>query len=93
MAFKHITMKVAIWDTYVSRNDGTLMHFDIIVPASLKDEAMIFQFGKEYLKTKGEQDRPLAATQCQFCHVEAVRPQWADDIVNNGYYIYEMEGC
>ncbi len=39
-------MKVAVWDTYVSRKDGLTMHFDILVPSALTDEAKIFNFGK-----------------------------------------------
>ncbi|MEO0337906.1 MAG: DUF2024 family protein, partial [Bacteroidota bacterium] len=47
-------MKVAVWDTYVKRVDGRIMHFDIIVPADLKAEETIYNFGKAYLEQKGE---------------------------------------
>lgn len=86
-------MRVAVWDTYVTRKDRTVMHFDIIVPAEVKDENVIYGFGKEYLKSKNEEGQPLAANECSFCHVETVRPQWKEAITQNGYYIYEMENC
>ena len=31
-------MHVAVWDTYVTKKDGTVMHFDIIAPVDIKDE-------------------------------------------------------
>ncbi len=86
-------MKVAVWDTYVKKENGTVMHFDIIVPAELKDEGTIYNYGKEYLHSKGVSDKALAANECQFCHVEVVKPQWEEAIKQKGYYIYEMENC
>lgn len=45
-------MKVAVWDTYVKKEDGNIMHFDILVPDNLTNEQTIFNFGKDYLNTK-----------------------------------------
>lgn len=86
-------MKVAVWDTYVGRKNGTVMHFDIIVPATLEDRDQIFEMGRAYLKLKNEEGQPLTSEQCQFCHIEEVNPQWLEEIQSKGYYIYEMEGC
>lgn len=86
-------MKVAVWDTYVTKKDGSVMHFDIIVPAELKDEAVIYGYGKKYLSGIGQEGQPLTAEECSFCHVEFVRPGWADAIKKDGYFIYEMENC
>ncbi len=86
-------MKVAVWDTYVKKKDGTVMHFDIIVPDELKDEDTVYTFGKEYLKTKNQDGQPLTANECSFCHIETLKPSWEDSIKKNGYYIYEMENC
>jgi Domain of unknown function (DUF2024) len=47
-------MQVAVWDTYVTKKDGTVMHFDILVPDKLKDEEMIYNYGKDYLTTKNQ---------------------------------------
>jgi hypothetical protein len=30
------TMEVAVWDTYVTKKDGSVMHFDIIAPSISK---------------------------------------------------------
>lgn len=86
-------MQVAVYDTYVTKKDGSIMHFDIIVPADLKDTFVIFNYGKEYLKTKGQEGQSLSSEECKFCHVEKVKPQWEEDIQKKGYYIYEMENC
>ena len=41
-------MQVAVWDTYVTKKDGAVMHFDIIAPDHIRDEKTIHAFGKEY---------------------------------------------
>lgn len=86
-------MEVAVWDTYVTKKDGTVMHFDIIAPSSMRDTAVIHGYGRAYLKRKGQEGRPLTAKECRFCHVRAVWPQWEKDIREQGYFILEMEGC
>lgn len=86
-------MQVAVWDTYVTKKDGTTMHFDIIVPAAIKDPELIHQYGREYLQGKGQEGQLLTAQECQFCHIETVKPQWESEISTKGYFIYEMENC
>jgi hypothetical protein len=86
-------MKVAVWDTYVTRKDGAIMHFDILAPESIKDTTVIYNYGKDYLKTKGQEGQPLSSKECRFCHVETVRPAWEEAINKHGYYIIEMENC
>lgn len=86
-------MEVAVWDTYVTRKDGRVMHFDIIVPAHLKDAFTIHTFGKEYLKQKGEDNQELTSKQCQFCHIEQASPEIISDIQEKGFYIVELNHC
>ncbi|MBS1757473.1 MAG: DUF2024 family protein [Bacteroidetes bacterium] len=86
-------MKVAVWDTYVTRKNGDVMHFDIIVPAHIKDEQVIYSFGKEYLDSKNETGQALSSKECSFCHVETVKPEWENTIIYKGYFIFEMENC
>jgi hypothetical protein len=86
-------MQVAVWDTYVTKKDGTIMHFDIIAPSEFRDEAVIFNYGREYLKTKGEAAAFLTSNECRFCHVEGIQPHWEAEIIKKGYFIYEMENC
>lgn len=86
-------MQVAVWDTYVTKKDGTIMHFDIIAPSEIKDAAVIYNYGKEYLKIKNQQGQPLTSKECRFCHIETVKPQWEAEIRQKGHFIYEMENC
>lgn len=86
-------MKVAVWDTYVTKKDGRIMHFDIIVPEEIKDTSVIYGYGKEYLKTKGQEGQPLTSKECRFCHTEKAKPEWETEIKKKGYFIYEMENC
>lgn len=86
-------MKVAVWDTYVAKPNGTVMHFDIVVPESITDSALIFEYGKKYLADKGIVDAELSAKQCQFCHIEEVKTAWKETILREGFFIFEMENC
>lgn len=86
-------MKVAVWDTYVTKKDGAIMHFDILAPESIKDTTVIYNYGKDYLKSKGQEGQPLTSKECRFCHVETVRPNWEEAINKQGYFIIEMENC
>jgi hypothetical protein len=86
-------MNVAVWDTYVTKKDGTIMHFDILAPDYIKDTVVIYDYGKAYLKTKGQEGQPLTSKECRFCHVETLRPNWEADIKKQGYFIIEMENC
>ncbi len=90
---KNQRMKVAVWDTYVTKKDGRVMHFDIMAPAEITDPEVIYKYGREYLKSKGQDGQPIGAKQCRFCHYEPMRPAWERDILTKGYYIYEMENC
>ncbi|MDO5656542.1 MAG: DUF2024 family protein [Flavobacteriaceae bacterium] len=86
-------MKIAVWDTYVPRKNGKIMHFDIMAPAELKDEKIIYQYGKEYLKSKDEDQQPLTSKECRLCHIETATPEMEKSIQEKGYFIYEMENC
>jgi hypothetical protein len=86
-------MTVAIYDTYVTRKNGTIMHFDIIVPADITDEQLIFRYGMEYLQSKNEHQQLITAKQCWFCHFEPLHPAYAQAILQKGYYIRELENC
>lgn len=85
--------KVNIWDTYVTKKDGQTMHFDIVAPVAISDTVTIYNYGKEYLVTKGQEGQPLSSKQCRLCHMENLRPQWEKEIEDKGYFIIEMEGC
>jgi len=86
-------MKVSVYDTYVRRSDGRLMHFDILVPETQKDAAVIHGYGLEYLKSKGQAGALLGARECRFCHIEQATAPIVKSIEQRGYFILEMENC
>lgn len=84
-------MQAAVWDTYVKKKNGNVMHFDIIVPDSMKDAGTIYQYGKNYLELKNESESRLQMEECQFCHIEETTPEMQQAIKEKGYYILEMD--
>jgi len=86
-------MEVSVWDTYVKREDGKRMHFDILVPSSLNDKDTIFEFGNIYLKTKPYKTGKLTTSECRFCHVEEAPKDVVEAISKQGFYILEMQNC
>jgi hypothetical protein len=89
---EHQMMEVAIFDTYVKRREGGYMHFDIIVSADTNYESVL-TFGNDYLKSKSINMQSVSSRDCRFCHMEEVVPVWEKNILQQGYHIYEMEGC
>jgi len=90
---ENFNMRVSVFDTYVERKDGTVMHFDILVPETEKDVDKVYGFGREYLAEKKQAGQPLAAKECNFCHIEEAEPKVVDAIKERGYYIVEMQNC
>ncbi|MEQ8808436.1 MAG: DUF2024 family protein [Imperialibacter sp.] len=86
-------MKVAVWDTYVKKQNGTVMNFDIMVPDSQKDEKVIYGYGKEYLQTKSIDGYELTSVECAFCHIEQATDEIIQGIDDKGYFIIELKNC
>ena len=86
-------MKVSVWDTYVQREDGEIMHFDILVPNLVTNEETIFGYGRTYLKSKPFKTGKLTSSECKFCHIEQATETIINAIKNKGFYIIEMEHC
>ena len=84
-------MKVAVWDTYVTKKDGNVMHFDIIASDDIRDSEIIYHYGKDYLISKNESGSLLDTDECQFCHIEEPTAEMIESITQKGYYILEME--
>ncbi len=85
-------MECAVYDTYVTKKDGSIMHFDVVVEASTLHEKAI-GYGKQYLATAGQSGQKMTSEECQFCHIQAAPPFVEKAIEQNGYWIQKMEGC
>lgn len=66
-------MKVAVYDTLMTKKNGGTMHFDIIVSEEIPWEKVL-AFGKDYLQRAGQAGQPLSARECEFCHIRQGRP-------------------
>jgi len=86
-------MKVAVWDTYVKKEDGNTMHFDILVPDTITNEQIIYNFGKDYLNNKSFKTGQLSSNECRLCHIETATQEMITSIMEKGYFIIEMENC
>jgi Domain of unknown function (DUF2024) len=86
-------MKVAVWDTYVKKENGSIMNFDIMVPDSQDNAEVIFGYGKEYLQSKSIVGYELTSNECAFCHVEQATQEMIEGIHKNGYFILELRNC
>ena len=85
-------MKVSVYDTYVQKNNGAIMHFDILVEESISLED-VYKYGKGYLTQKKVSNTKLTTNQCKFCHIEKAPKEIEKSINENGFYIIEMENC
>ena len=84
-------MECAVYDTYITKKDGRIMHFDVVVDASTPHDKAI-DYGKEYLFT-AEGGQKMTQEECQFCHIQEAPPFIEKAIEQNGYWIQKMEGC
>ena len=66
-------MECAVYDTYVTKKDGKIMHFDVIVEAKTPHEKAI-EYGKEFLEEVGQGTQTMTQEECQFCHVQEAPP-------------------
>lgn len=85
-------MQVSVFDTYVNKKEGGLMHFDILVPVEIGYSEVI-GYGQEYLKSKEQDGQPISAKECKFCHIEQASEEVQSSILAKGYHIIEMQGC
>ncbi|MDC7997865.1 DUF2024 family protein [Gilvibacter sediminis] len=86
-------MRAAVWDTYVQRPSGRVMHFDIVVNERITDKQAVIKYGQEYLKSKSLNDLDIRVEYCSFCHIAQATPEMEKQIKSSGFYIIEMENC
>lgn len=86
-------MNVAVWDTHVTREDGVMMNFDVIVPESETDAEVICGYAQSYLKSKAINGCTITSEHCSFCHVESPTEAMIESIKRNNFYIIELKNC
>lgn len=86
-------MKIAVFDTYVTRPDGRLMHFDILVPGASREQEQVLTFGRRYLAARGLPAHQLSAEECRFCHMAIAPEPVVEEIAREGFAIIELANC
>ncbi|MBP6251358.1 MAG: DUF2024 family protein [Rubrivivax sp.] len=86
-------MTIAVFDTYVTRPDGRVMHFDILVPDAGRNIEQVLQFGRRYLAAKDLPAQSLQARECRFCHVEQATAAVQQAVDRDGFAILELGNC
>jgi hypothetical protein len=86
-------MKISVWDTFVTKDDGSIMHFDILVPAKVTASHIIQQYCHSYLKDKIKNPQKTEVIKCNFCHIEKASAPVLDHILEKGFAIIEIENC
>jgi hypothetical protein len=85
-------MECAVYDSYITKKDGRIMHLDVVVDASTPHEKAI-EYGKQYLSATGQGGQEMTQEECQFCHTQEAPPFVERAIEQMDYWIQKMEGC
>jgi Domain of unknown function (DUF2024) len=86
-------MECAVYDTYVTKKDGRIMHFDVVVDATSTPYEKTIEYGKEYLAAVGHDGQKMTHEECQFCHIQAAPTFVEENIEQRDYWIQKVEGC
>lgn len=84
-------MKAAVWDSYIKKANGNVLHFDVVVHDSRSESTLVYKYADEYLKSKGIDEAEINIKNCQFCHIETLTEKMKFDIELKGYHIIEMD--
>lgn len=84
-------MEIHVYDTYVKASDRHIMHFDVFMAE--KDGEKAIQYAKQWLASIGQTDAVVSSEECRFCHSQQAPAYVIDTIKQQGYFIYQMEGC
>ena len=85
-------MKIDVYDTYATSQNGKTIHFDVLLPnGEGKEKAVVF--AREFLESIGESSDALKQERCNYCHSENAHAQLKEYIAEYGHYILQMENC
>jgi hypothetical protein len=84
-------MKAAVWDSYLKKANGNVLHFDVVVPDGSSETAIVYKYAYEYLKSRGIDGAEINVKNCQFCHIESMTDKMRSDIESKGFHIIEMD--
>ncbi|REA64398.1 DUF2024 domain-containing protein [Dyadobacter luteus] len=71
----------------------TNANYSTNIKISFLNVSTVYEYGREYLSTKGQQRQALASAGCRFCHIEQATHEIQKSVENKGYFIIKMRGC
>lgn len=80
-----------VYDTYAKTRKGTIMHFDVVLDEQNPELALAY--AKQWLQSIGHADATVNQENCCFCHSAEAPPEMRNQINEQGFAIYKMEGC
>ncbi len=83
-------MHCAVYDTYVTRKDGRIMNFNVIV-GKFTPRSKAIKYGK-YLNSLDQREQRISQEECQFCHIQEA-PNQVKKIIWEKDTTPKMQGC
>jgi hypothetical protein len=80
-----------VFDTYAKTKKGSTLHFDVLLDE--QDQEKAIRSAKQWLESIGQGDAIVTSENCYFCHSAEAPAELRQQIDNQGYAIYKMEGC
>jgi len=80
-----------VFDTYAKTSQGKIIHFDVVL--NEQDQQKALNYAKEWLKSIGEENATVTSKNCYFCHSIEAPIELSQQINDQGYAIYKLEGC
>jgi hypothetical protein len=86
-------MKVTVWNIHAVKKDEGIIHFEIVVPAGLKNIALVYNYSNEFFKSKDLEVDLLSSVECSILHWKDATHEIILEVKKKGYYIIEIDGC
>ena len=89
---KECLMEIEVYDTYAQSENGSKIHFDVMLPIG-GDEPTAKKKAKEFVEKISENTSPIRLESIQFCHTETAKLEVEEKVVKDGYCIVPIENC
>lgn len=80
-----------VFDTYAKTSKDQTMHFNVVLDE--QDQQKALHYAEEWLKTIGHENATVVPENCYFFHSINAPSELRQQINDQGYAIYKLEGC
>ena len=85
-------MEIEVYNTYVRSEEGTKIHFDVMLPIG-GDEATAQDKARDFIEKISETAKSVQLESCRFCQTETAKPEVRKSVEQKGYCIVPIENC